>query len=501
MLNENVVWAKSILLKNSIDKDSEEWDDYLKIREICGNNNAYVGILTKLRFIDKVDDMEEISSIFDVLKDSKIDITKLNKLSYDEILEMFYDELSPKDDKNGYELIYKDSEYSYYRVYTYEGGLKIDSPAWCLKTKSHWDAYNRKYGENWVVICNRYKNKLLTPDTNYLSEYKNNSKPWVRYGISLKDDNGDIDWIGFNDNNYEQKLDPNSYTFYGIFYTVLNLIRDRNKSTTKMVDRLSNIGSYYDIFPYTKKCFNFLEIINPDKFFKWSEFGSKVFDRIKVIDPKKEYKYYVLFSRSYSFYPVILCLPINIVKTPFWITPDKYGGNPIEVGKMSSELISDFISKLESENILYAGIEIKNGTKNIEHFKEHDNYFGVSGDYLIFNNSKGDPDDFLVININCKEIKFITINTLKNNIDIETPYCFRYNLKTEKISWCKKNALVDEVITYIKNESERLKPVEPETTEEPEEKKEPERYVEPEEKGTSDQEPKNLIKRFKDWFK
>jgi hypothetical protein len=167
---------------------------------------------------------------------------------------------------------------------------------------------------------------------------------------------------------------------------------------------------------------------------------------------------------------------------------------------MSSELISDFISKLESENIIYAGIEIKNGTKNIEHFKEDNTYFGISGDYLIFN-SKGDPDDFLVININCKEIRFTTINTLKNNFDIEIPYCFRYNIKTEKISWCNKNTLVDEVITYIKNESERLKVVEPVEPEETEEKEAPERFVEPEEKGTSDQEPKSLIKKFKDWFK
>ena len=40
----------------------------------------YVGILTKIRFVDNIDDMEEIQSIFDILKNSKIDITKLNEL-------------------------------------------------------------------------------------------------------------------------------------------------------------------------------------------------------------------------------------------------------------------------------------------------------------------------------------------------------------------------------------------------------------------------------------
>lgn len=53
-LNENIAYAKSILNKNGISKDSDEYNDYLRIREICGRNNGYVGILTKLRFIDGV---------------------------------------------------------------------------------------------------------------------------------------------------------------------------------------------------------------------------------------------------------------------------------------------------------------------------------------------------------------------------------------------------------------------------------------------------------------
>ena len=94
MINENVAYAKSILSKKGIGVDSTEYADYLKIRDICGTNNGYVGILTKIRFIDNVTDMDEISSIFDILKNSKIDIAKMNKMSYDDILEIFYDELS-----------------------------------------------------------------------------------------------------------------------------------------------------------------------------------------------------------------------------------------------------------------------------------------------------------------------------------------------------------------------------------------------------------------------
>ncbi len=130
-LNENMTYPKSILNKLGILNDSELYNDYLKIREICGVNTGYVGILTKIRFIDNIEDMEEIKSIFDILKNSKIDINKLNKLNYNDILNIFYNEFNNKD----YELYYQDDEYIYYLVHTYEGILQIDSSTWCLKTK------------------------------------------------------------------------------------------------------------------------------------------------------------------------------------------------------------------------------------------------------------------------------------------------------------------------------------------------------------------------------
>lgn len=57
MINENIAYAKSILNKSGITADSKEYQDYLKIREICGNNNGYVGILTKIRFVDEITDI------------------------------------------------------------------------------------------------------------------------------------------------------------------------------------------------------------------------------------------------------------------------------------------------------------------------------------------------------------------------------------------------------------------------------------------------------------
>ena len=62
-INENISYAKSILNKNGINSDSDGYEDYLKIREICDKHHGYVGILTKLRFVDNVDDMDEIRGL------------------------------------------------------------------------------------------------------------------------------------------------------------------------------------------------------------------------------------------------------------------------------------------------------------------------------------------------------------------------------------------------------------------------------------------------------
>jgi hypothetical protein len=67
-INENIALAKSILRKSGIEVDSDEYKDYLKIRDIVGKEYAYIGILTRLRFVDNVVDIEELKSIYDVLK-------------------------------------------------------------------------------------------------------------------------------------------------------------------------------------------------------------------------------------------------------------------------------------------------------------------------------------------------------------------------------------------------------------------------------------------------
>ena len=41
--------------------------------------------------------MDEIESIFNILKNSKIDINKMNKMSYADILDKFYNEFDKKE--------------------------------------------------------------------------------------------------------------------------------------------------------------------------------------------------------------------------------------------------------------------------------------------------------------------------------------------------------------------------------------------------------------------
>lgn len=322
-INENIAYAKSVLVKNGITPDSPEYKDFLKIREICGSDHGYVGILTKLRFVDNVTDMDEIRSVYEVLKKSKFDFAKLNKLTYNEILEIFYDELSGDNTKDlDLELVFKDNTYSYYRVHTYKGILKIGSPSWCLKTKSMWDKYQAIYPEQWVAVDNRYKNKLITPDNNYMTEYKSD-KGYIRYGISLKKDNDhNVTWQAFSDNNVNvNNLKPESYTFFGVMCTILNLTKGVKKS-------------YYDSFSFCQK-------------YKDSKSWHKVIDNNKICarfslgeNFFKECEVYVNFSESYSGCPLFLVLNET---TPFVFIPTNSISKFSDcAGKYTKDIIEEY---------------------------------------------------------------------------------------------------------------------------------------------------------------
>ena len=366
-LNENIALAKSILRKNGITEDNE---DYLKIREIVGTAFSYVGILTRLRFVDNVTDMEELKSIFEVLRDSKLDLGKLNKMSYDQILDTFYDQMTSPS-KEDYELIYKDNSYSFFRVYTYKGILEIGSPAWCLKTKSNWDNYQAKYPEQWVAIDNRYVKNIITPNNSYLGgRYINNSKLWVRYGISIKREANDtVSFVAHDDNDGRCYAKPQNHTFFGVFFTTMNLSNGHKKS-------------YYQRFLGCDNIKDCVFKINGDRV--WA-------DRLGVQPPKNTNEgdeNYLFLSKSYSSVPIILrlreksfpCLRIfnnnQKVMHLFSMGADGY----------ATKALNEYVQK--PQNVSYIGMRIKLGLITVEQAKENPQFFLQVGKWLVFHWNK-----------------------------------------------------------------------------------------------------------------
>jgi hypothetical protein len=427
MINENIAYAKSILNKNGITQDSKEYSDYLRIREICGNNNGYVGILTKLRFIDNVSDMDEISSIFDVLKNSNIDINKLNKLSYDDILEMFYDELNNKVDKSDIELIYKDDSYSYYRVYTYKGIMKIGSPAWCLKTKSNWDSYQKSYPDQWVVISNDYKKGLIAPDNNYLQSYSNVKKTWIRYGVSAKiNDDGTINWIGNDDNNGILKGNPDSFTSFGVICTIFNLIRGKKIS-------------YYDRFIGCEKIFNeWHKVIDKELFLKRFRLHEKMFINSEI---------YVRFSKDYNFIPLFLVF--NNYSITVFFPSESCDISPVSLIKDNTKkIILDYAKK--SDSFYFYGIKLANNLMTMEDIQNEKRFLVKFGKWFIFENIN--KSHYIIVNGEYNDtVDFVVSNYSvleggDGNLDLNNPVAWFIHKKTMKPVLQKFN---ENVSTYV----------------------------------------------------
>lgn len=400
-LNENIALAKSILRKNNIEVDSDEYNDYLTIREFIGSDYSYIGILTRLRFVDKVTDLEELKSIYDVLKGSKLDIGKLNKMSYEQILDTFYDDLtsSVNRNKNDYELIYKDDTYSFFRVYSYKGILEIGSPAWCLKTKSNWDNYQSKYPEQWVVIDNRYIKNIITPNNSYLGDkYVNSGKTWVRFGVSIMRNNDNtVTWLAHDDNDGSCKL--SNYTFYGVLYTVLNLSNGINKS-------------YYQRFvgcDYISD--GVLKIRKDVTDATWTRLGFQKPSNVNDVN-------YLSLSKAYSYPVVVLRLREKALPCAHINTTDinKLSLSDINITGKFGKLIAEYVKK--PVNIAYIGLKIKLGLVSIEDASKLDDFILQEGKWLVFHWNK----DFF-ISIDCDLDKSYNLPTMdtKGNLRWDNP--------------------------------------------------------------------------------
>lgn len=481
MINENIAYAKSILTKNGITLESPEYQDYLKIREICGNDHGYVGILTKLRFVDTVTDMDELKSIYEILKKSKFDFAKLNKLTYQQILELFYDELSGDKVKNeDIELIYKDSSYSYYRVYTYKGILKIGSPAWCLKTKTMWDKYQNLYPVQWVAIDNKYKNNLITPDNTYLSEYKS-AKGYIRFGICLKkNDDDSVSWQAFSDSNGSMNYTPDNHTFFGVMSTILNI-------------NYGHKESYYQYFPGCDPSMSPMSPLGTRS--SWLKVNNKKFvcKRLSLSEDyfKDEDEVSIGFSEGYCFYPIILVLnksQPNILRT---IKTDSIYTEI--VNKKLKSILEEYALRSTSE--VYLGVKLKLGKITMSEIEKNPKYVGKVDRWLIF--SRNDKY-YLIVNSELKEYQVPT-RTLKTAYHNMTDPMYWYFDRETKTPY--KDVSFDgiiPVINFIKDIQEEVIPAiveEPKTIE-------PGKTI-PDETRTMSKtdEPEKKVKGFWDFLK
>ena len=196
---ENISQAKAILRKSGESTDNQ---DYLKIIEKT-NKDGYTGILTKLVFKEGVD-IDEVLSLYDTLKDKKINVGDISKKSYDDILDFVYSEESDSD----INFIFEYGNYYVFEVKDYEAGLNMFSPSWCLKTKKYWETYCRK-GINIVAIDKKYANKrgktkLPTPNTFFGEHYTNTKKPEIRFGITVYSSGTGFEYYD-DDNRMEKK--------------------------------------------------------------------------------------------------------------------------------------------------------------------------------------------------------------------------------------------------------------------------------------------------------
>jgi hypothetical protein len=441
-INENVALGKSILNKVGITSDSEEYKDYLKIREICGTNTGYVGVLTRLRFIDNVDDMDEIQSIFDILKNSKMDVNKLNRLTYNQILEIFYDELdSDKEEEKDIELIYKDNNYSYYRVYTYEGILKIGSPAWCLKTKSKWDEYQKVYPEQWVVIENRYKNKLINPNNNYLDKYTNSERVWVRYGISIRNNpDNTFNWTGNNDNNGTVSSKAESWTFFGVLNTIINLMSDVKKSyyqRSKGCKQIEGTKTWH-------------EVVNKENFF--DSLKLNINDHKNILDEKS--KLYVSFSESYSNIPVILVINdwylhgfLPTSKDYRVSNTNDFFTNPLTVsGDIAKKIILDFAKDSNDEH--FDGLKLANGLISMGDIEKNKKFIKKVDKWLIYDRN---DNYYIIVNTDVKnEYEIPSETLLYRNYNMSDPLVW-YVVKKDLKPDIEEKEFQIEVLDYLKS--------------------------------------------------
>lgn len=229
---ENVAQARAILNRNRITYDNPIYQDILKNTK----RDGYTGFVTKMVFdlgVDKDDAIE----IYYKVKKTVTDAGELNKMSKEEVEKI----LVHDEEDLGYKYLFTEDHYKVFKVDTYEGIMKISSPAWCLKTKSFWDDYTKtRKGMQFVVIQERFVPRdailLTTPSDWDGARYESGSYAKMRFGVTVYP-SGRMDI--FDDSNIQLTFNRGSLSNdrYNFIKPILDKITEYHKEnvvTTKV---------------------------------------------------------------------------------------------------------------------------------------------------------------------------------------------------------------------------------------------------------------------------
>jgi hypothetical protein len=240
---ENLAQARAILRRNNLDQSDERFQKIINATE----RDGYTGVLTKYVYSDGIE-IDEVLDLYKGLKEKSINLADIVRLSYDEVVDLVFTE--EIDSSKGIEFMFNHSGYNVYRVRTYEDGLKINSPSWCLKTKSNYNTYTiTRRGRNIVAIKNEYfKNGVLrlpVPDTYYGKNYNNSDKPEIRFGITI-----------FPHGNYEFFDDDNksTRTYKHIVDEISKLANDWLDKNEESSINLYTDSSYIGFYNFIDDC-------------------------------------------------------------------------------------------------------------------------------------------------------------------------------------------------------------------------------------------------------
>ena len=310
---ENMEQARHILRYYDIDYDDDRFQEIIKKTQ----RDGYTGLVTKLVFSENIK-VEDALKLYDEIKDNKLNMAEIQKLTYNEIKDL----ITNKTNKKDYEFVFDSGGYKVFIVNTYQGALETVSPAWCLKTKSQWDYYTiTKGGKQFVAIDKLYisdKEIELTVPNNWDGKTYISDNRESRYGITVYNTlRVDV----FNDNNTQyRRFDPEldkivkdciSYSKKIFGDRVINV-----KDLDNLIDHLSEIlDDMYGVGSFT-------EIVHSDMDKTIKEFYSKIKEQLnlskeQLFEKMSEHKDIVLQEDFFVANNGIMDLLINE-----WLTHD-----------------------------------------------------------------------------------------------------------------------------------------------------------------------------------